>query len=346
MPRRPRLSTLAVIATIFAVGAGPAVSAQESPDGPPAPSEAVSPTEATDLLEQTFPVAVAPVRATRLDPEGDALAVEVTQTGDRIATIGRDPRDGFTLQTGSEPLGITPADVGPVASQAHVVAKDVAVFANTSQATDTAIRPAGPGIETFTQARSAASPQEFSWNVSVGPNEGLVSTEQGGIAVQGPDGNVRASVSPPLAVDAGGNLVPTSLRAEGETVVLRVEHQSGSVQYPVVADPIWTTVATFDLTNGDAKELGRALRTIAAGGPIATLLAGATIPHPVGKAVGAFVAVASSTTIGAWSSRVLDAVADAGPRQHICVKLEVFITGLPPVPVPNIAAHPRTTGRC
>ena len=337
---------IAAVCLVAAVLSGPSPfgQAQESSDTTGAPQHPVSGAEASDLLAQTLPEALAPARATSLDPDGDVLEATVAKNGARTATVGQDPRDGFTLVAGSEPLVVTPADVGPEAAPARLVNREVAVFANTGPATDTAIRPAGAGIETFTQARNAAAPQDFSWNVSLEPQASLVSTDDGGIAVQDAAGDPRAAISPPVAVDAAGSPVPTSVRAEGATVILRVEHQSGGVQYPVVADPVWTKIATFDLSNGDARTLGRALRKIADGSTLAGALV--ALPHPVAKVFAVVIPVVGNVVVAGWSDRVLDAVGDAGPRQHICVRVETSVQGFPPVPIPNVAAGPRTTGRC
>ncbi len=45
------------------------------------------------------------------------------------------------------------------------------------------------------------------------------------------------SITAPVAADAAGTEVPTSLRVEGDTVEVITRHRDGDFQYPINSDP-------------------------------------------------------------------------------------------------------------
>jgi len=115
-------------------------------------------------------------------------------------------------------------------------------FAATDTATDTLLAPLARGVEIFHQLRSVESPEEFRYELSVPAGATLRADGSGGAEVLDAGKNPIAVVRPPSAVDAQGSVVAAELSVEGDSVVVRVEHSSIDVAYPVLLDPLLENV--------------------------------------------------------------------------------------------------------
>jgi len=130
-------------------------------------------------------VIAAGVYQPRLADEGSSLAIEGSNA---IGAVAEDPAQGFTLD--ADAFKVVPLGLDGTATNATVVEGTTAVFANTSSGADTAIRPTATGVETFTQIRSAAAPETYSWRVDLVGGQRLQRLADGSVVVlddAGPD---------------------------------------------------------------------------------------------------------------------------------------------------------------
>lgn len=154
--------------------------------------------------------------------------------------IGDDADEGFALATTAGRLAILPEDVSDEAGAPTLVpATDAVVTVNSGLDSDTLVRPAHGGVETFTLIRSPESPEAFRWHVSLPGQESLRMSADGGADVLGARGVRIATIAAPWARDASGDDVPVSFQVDADTLTMTVAHRDANVAYPVVADPSW-----------------------------------------------------------------------------------------------------------
>ena len=206
----------------------------------------VTPAEAAASMGGVIPAALQPAPAERI--AGFASEANLKATPQEFVVTGvpgrsaieRDPDNGFSLATTAGRLDIVPSDVSFDASApVRVAGGDAVLVANTATDADTLTRPAGGGIETFTQIRSADAPEDYSWTVALPGQESLRSRPDGGAEVVGANGAIIATVDTPWAKDATGRPVPTTLSVSGDTITMHVAHAGDNFTYPIVADPWW-----------------------------------------------------------------------------------------------------------
>lgn len=141
--------------------------------------------------------------------------------------------------------------VGPVtvtpAGQAGVerVDSDTLAYPNLATDTDFAVNATPTGFESFHQLRSPKASEVQRLRVALPAGSELrlleghgVDKRDGAEVVRG--GKQMMSVSPPVAVDAQGRDVPTTLKVEGKEVVIETPHRDKSFAYPILVDPEWT----------------------------------------------------------------------------------------------------------
>jgi hypothetical protein len=153
-------------------------------------------------------------------------AVPVTQI-----SIGRQSKNGVDVGDEGLQLRLVGADVlgQPMGSRG--------VFFHGVQAdTDAAVLPTLAGAEMFALLRSADSPTELRYEVSLPAGASLQAAADGGAAVT-QAGKLTAQILPPSARDAEGTEVPVTMRVLGDTLLLSVDRQHRSVAYPILVDP-------------------------------------------------------------------------------------------------------------
>jgi hypothetical protein len=100
----------------------------------------------------------------------------------------------------------------------------------------------GVRIQTILTSRGAASRYEYTFHGDVTP---VIRADGGAdLVVPGAAGasvTIVGSVDAPWAVDADGRDVPSWYEVQGSILIQVVEHESGSYDYPIVADPKVTT---------------------------------------------------------------------------------------------------------
>lgn len=89
--------------------------------------------------------------------------------------------------------------------------------------------PAYDGSMRFWPIQDAAGPEEFSWRVTLGPEQELVQTGDQSAAVLLPDEEVAMGIGVAVAHDSDGAMVPTSLLVtQPDVVTLVVHHREGN----------------------------------------------------------------------------------------------------------------------
>ncbi len=111
-------------------------------------------------------------------------------------------------------------------------------YANTQTDTDTILKPSNTGLDASALLRSVNSPQQLYYRVDLAPGVSLAQAASGSGAlwvVQG--GATVGEILPPQATDAAGTSVPATMMLSGDTLIVTVNHRSGSYEYPISVDP-------------------------------------------------------------------------------------------------------------
>ena len=124
-------------------------------------------------------------------------------------------------------------------------AGDKAFYGNAQTDTDVLVKPTAQGFETFTQLRSADSPEQVAFDVEVPGGAALRQDDTRGpdpagqppIEVVSPGGKRIARISAPRAVAADGEPVDSSYSIDGMRVTMHVAHRDLDVAYPILVDP-------------------------------------------------------------------------------------------------------------
>jgi streptogramin lyase len=115
---------------------------------------------------------------------------------------------------------------------------DAAFYPNVSADTDLTVVPTPEGVETFAQLRSADSPTQQTFDLTLPSGANLRRDSEGGIEIVSEDGRELLSASSPTAIDATGASIPVSLEMTDRSVTLSV-HPPKDATFPILVDPIW-----------------------------------------------------------------------------------------------------------
>lgn len=98
--------------------------------------------------------------------------------------VPSDPSRGIAIGTGLEATCLTPTAVSEQASAAKLVNDgSAALYRDTATGTDTVVRPTAGGLKIFQHIKSPLAPTEFSWRVSLRPDERLENMSDGAVAI-------------------------------------------------------------------------------------------------------------------------------------------------------------------
>jgi sugar lactone lactonase YvrE len=114
---------------------------------------------------------------------------------------------------------------------------DSAFYPNVQPDTDLIVSPTAEGVETFEQLRTADAPRTQSVQLNLPQGADLSEGKAGG-AEATLNGRTLLTVPPPTALDAAGNVVPTTLSTSGDAVEITVSPVE-TTAYPVLVDPLW-----------------------------------------------------------------------------------------------------------
>jgi YD repeat-containing protein len=209
----------------------------ERPLGPDAAT--VTSEGETTLLESSVPV-----RAP--DEDGDLSKVDLslirTPEGWEPVNplvdleIGESAEEGIEVGDG----GLSVTQVGAGESVARPLGDENIFYGEVSAAaadTDLLVSPTSSGVELFNLLRSADSPETLRFHIDMPSGSSLRMNEAGAGEVVGGDGSSLMLIAKPMAVDAQGTGVPVTMTADGESIVLRLDHRNEDLAYPILVDP-------------------------------------------------------------------------------------------------------------
>ncbi len=143
---------------------------------------------------------------------------------------------GIVIGEGQFQIRVAAASAGE-GSPAGSSVNDLGVFyPEVATDTDMFAAPTPLGAEVFNQLRSPQAPERIELAIGLPQGSELLSAGTDGAAVV-MNGERVAHVAPPTAFDGEGRPVPVRMDVEGSSLVLQVEHQSGSFTYPILVDP-------------------------------------------------------------------------------------------------------------
>jgi hypothetical protein len=151
-------------------------------------------THALEAAEATDPSILAPSTTATLEEQtvkpaiGNSEEVIASSNGLTSSTISKETPGEFAVNTSVGELSFTPLDSSANATTTPTIVNGTAaVFAETSHATDTFVRPTPLGATTLLQMRSSQAPTSFSWEVGIGSDQELMELPGGSIAVVEPE---------------------------------------------------------------------------------------------------------------------------------------------------------------
>jgi len=120
------------------------------------------------------------------------------------------------------------------------------VFRDVAPATDVLLAALDEGVEELRVLRGPEAPSTLSWNVRTAAGHRLRVRE--GIAeLVDTNGRVVLAAARPFAIDAQGTRRELDFSLAGEILTARLQPQG--LAYPIVVDPLWSTIAPFIVAN-------------------------------------------------------------------------------------------------
>jgi sugar lactone lactonase YvrE len=154
-----------------------------------APGGEVTVEQAEEAAQETDPAVFDPSTTATLG--GEAIAPALSNEGQLFSehaltssSISRENPGEFAVNTPDGELSLKPMESSTEATTLPTLVNGtVALFANTSPATDTIIRPDALGATTVLNLRSAEAPTSFSWQVGLGAGQRLKQLSDGSVVV-------------------------------------------------------------------------------------------------------------------------------------------------------------------
>jgi len=158
-----------------------------------------------------------------LESENPSVPVTV---GDSAAEGLRFERPNFSLRL-----------AGAADSEAQLV-EGRAFYPKVNTDTDLIVTPTEGGVEISAQLRSASSPESLplDFDAPAGSELRRKLDSPGDVELVAA-GKQLAQIASPMVVDADGESVPASYAIEGDKLVLKIDHRSRDLRYPLLADP-------------------------------------------------------------------------------------------------------------
>lgn len=123
----------------------------------------------------------------------------------------------------------------------------------------TAQQKSDGSVQIITMIESAASPTEYSFDLTLPQGAYLELTQDGSVIAYGAGGEFVAGVHKPWAVDANNEPVPTHFTITGNRLTQVVSHDQDDA-FPVVADP-WLGADLYGRVNATSVSEGYVLTT-------------------------------------------------------------------------------------
>jgi sugar lactone lactonase YvrE len=154
-----------------------------------APGGEVTVEQAEEAAQETDPAVFDPSTTATLD--GETIAPALSNEGQLFSehaltssSISKEDPGEFAVNTPDGELSLKPMESSAEATMLPTLVNGtVALFANTSPATDTIIRPNALGATTVLNLRSAEAPTSFSWQIGLGAGQRLKQLSDGSVVV-------------------------------------------------------------------------------------------------------------------------------------------------------------------
>jgi hypothetical protein len=154
--------------------------------------------------------------------------------------IGSRLQDGVALP--DDGLALLPQLPGSAAVGS--VSQDRVFYADAATDTDVIVGATPTGAAINYQLRSPASPTELVLRVQM-PEGAQLRPGADGSAQIATAADTLATISPPIAFDAQGKLVPSRYVVAEDTIRIAVDHGSGDLAYPILVDPVVDSYSTW-----------------------------------------------------------------------------------------------------
>jgi len=176
-------------------------------------------------------------------PEGGGSSIDLSleRTGNYFAPKNPLSEVQLPASTGNPILLESQVSIADLPGTADVpgtfLGNENLFFAETDPSTDTLLAPIARGVELFEQLRSPASPEEFRYTLSFPDGDQLREDGEGGAGIVDSSGEPMVTIPAPSAVDAEGQEIPTTMRVDGDGLVVQLAHRNLDVAYPILLDP-------------------------------------------------------------------------------------------------------------
>ncbi|MET7976307.1 hypothetical protein ABZW44_25330 [Streptomyces mirabilis] len=171
------------------------------------------------------------------DPEKTETEDSATQTATTELPASS---DGTLTGNSADGAAQTLIDL-PVASTATAELSEtgLVIYANTQKDADTiAVRSSAGQVELFHLLRSADSPKTFTYKVNLQPGQEISAVSDNTLMISDGNSDLVTFLSAPVAVDAKGDTVPVTMKANGSDVQVSLAPAAGqTLAYPVLLDP-------------------------------------------------------------------------------------------------------------
>ena len=154
-------------------------------------------------------------------PTNPLVPISIPRTPNRAVDIG------------TEGLGIT--FQGDKTTAKTMNGQDV-FFAGVGTDMDTVVTPTLHGVELSALLRSRLSPEALTYRLVLPKDDVLTASSDGG-AVVARKGKIIARIPAPISRDAQGTGIPTSLRIDGDDLVITVDRHRREMAFPIFVDP-------------------------------------------------------------------------------------------------------------
>ncbi len=244
MNRRRPLARIAIAGLAAIAGSllvAPAANATETVD----PLSAIAST-APDSLSDLGDVDPSPQ---------DGIALEASLGGVEVS-VPRDAEDDVSVSGGSwnVEVGLPFAEE---ASEGKVETEGVVSFDNRNGSSSVPIVKDDGALQINTVISRRSAPTRYEYPLSIPSDASLVPIGDA-VAIVSSSLGAIATIDAPWATDAAGRAVPTHYEIEGTTLVQVIDHHSGQISYPIVADPkfVWEGILpAVKTTRAETKDL-------------------------------------------------------------------------------------------
>lgn len=240
--RKQLIATFAAISLVFSVATiGPPANASD---------QDVDLSDAEAVVSSIAPEVLAP--EPNIASTGEVAPIVITGESDNTDVVVHAPEN----TAGQLTIGLESAE------GAKSTSGDFTVISDPDSGHAQYVQPLPSGVRMLTAIESPEGPTAFTYSFDFGERVTAAAKSDGSILFLNSHGEPIGTVAAPWAVDASGKSLPTHYQWSGDTLTQTVDFdESGSVDYPVLADPAFTynLVYTIGKTSALAiwKELHR-----------------------------------------------------------------------------------------